>query len=44
MQILNRTHVIDVVYKDEDGYTHSGTLTSVLKDFVASLLVDPLPL
>jgi hypothetical protein len=40
-RILNLTRVIDVVYKDEDGYTHAGT---VLKDFVASLLVDPAPL
>jgi hypothetical protein len=40
-RILNLTRVIDVVYKDEDGYTHAGI---VLKDFVASLLVDPVPL
>ncbi|XP_059444040.1 (-)-germacrene D synthase-like isoform X2 [Corylus avellana] len=40
MRILNLTRVIDVVYKDEDGYTHAGI---VLKDFVTSLLVDPVP-
>jgi hypothetical protein len=34
------TRVIDVIYKDEDGYTHAEI---VLKDFVASLLVDPVP-
>lgn len=36
-RILNLARVIDVVYKNEDGYTHAG----VLKDFVSSLLVDP---
>jgi hypothetical protein len=40
-RILNLTRVMDVIYKDEDGYTHAGI---VLKDFVASLLVDPVPL
>nr|XP_011458432.1 PREDICTED: (-)-germacrene D synthase-like isoform X2 [Fragaria vesca subsp. vesca]XP_011458435.1 PREDICTED: (-)-germacrene D synthase-like isoform X2 [Fragaria vesca subsp. vesca] len=38
MRVLNLTRVIDVLYKSEDGYTHAGT---ILKDFVASLLVDP---
>ncbi|KAK4576356.1 hypothetical protein RGQ29_027072 [Quercus rubra] len=41
MSILNLTRVMDVVYKDEDGYTNAGI---VLKDFVTSLLVDPVPL
>ncbi|KAG6689498.1 hypothetical protein I3842_11G178400 [Carya illinoinensis] len=41
MRVLNLARVIDVVYKDEDGYTHAGI---VLKDFVASLMVDPVPL
>ena len=41
MSILNLTRVMDVVYKDEDGYTNAGV---VLKDFVTSLLVDPVPL
>ncbi|KAE8125665.1 hypothetical protein FH972_020444 [Carpinus fangiana] len=40
-RILNLARVMDVLYKDEDGYVHAGT---VLKDFVASLLVDPVPL
>jgi (-)-germacrene D synthase len=39
-RILNFTRVIDVIYKDEDGYRHAEI---VLKDFVASLLVDPVP-
>ncbi|KAF5478797.1 hypothetical protein F2P56_005327 [Juglans regia] len=41
MRVLNLSRVCDVVYKDEDGYTHAGI---VLKDFVASLMVDPVPL
>ncbi|XP_059428039.1 (-)-germacrene D synthase-like isoform X2 [Corylus avellana] len=40
MRILNFTRVIDVIYKDEDGYTYAEI---VLKDFVTSLLVDPVP-
>ncbi|KAL5546812.1 hypothetical protein UlMin_006499 [Ulmus minor] len=38
--VLNLARVMDVVYKDEDGYTNAGI---VLKDFVASLLIDPVP-
>ncbi|KAH9651258.1 alpha-humulene/(-)-(E)-beta-caryophyllene synthase [Citrus sinensis] len=41
MRILNLTRVIDVIYKYEDGYTHSAV---VLKDFVASLLINPVPI
>nr|QWQ79571.1 TPS13 [Juglans sigillata] len=41
IRVLNLARVSDVVYKDEDGYTHAGI---VLKDFVASLMVDPVPL
>ncbi|KAL5565363.1 hypothetical protein UlMin_028527 [Ulmus minor] len=40
IRILNLAQVIDVIYKDEDGYTHVGI---VLKDFVASLLIDSVP-
>uniref|UniRef100_A0A2N9F1R9 Uncharacterized protein n=1 Tax=Fagus sylvatica TaxID=28930 RepID=A0A2N9F1R9_FAGSY len=39
-RILNLARVMDVVYKDEDGYTNAGT---VLKDFIASMLIDPVP-
>ncbi|GLT77756.1 hypothetical protein SLA2020_493160 [Shorea laevis] len=39
-RILNLARVSDVIYKDGDGYTHAEI---VLKDFVASLLVDPVP-
>ena len=37
---LNLACVSDVVYKYEDGYTHSEV---VLKDFIASMLIDPVP-
>jgi (-)-germacrene D synthase len=40
MRVLNLTRVIDVIYKSEDGYTHAGT---VLKDYVGSLLIEPVP-
>ncbi|KAG6790556.1 hypothetical protein POTOM_006712 [Populus tomentosa] len=35
--MLNLARVIDVVYKDEDGYTNAGT---ALKDLVSALLID----
>ncbi|WKA12819.1 hypothetical protein VitviT2T_030173 [Vitis vinifera] len=41
MRVLNLARFIDVVYKDEDGYTHSET---VLKDLIASLLIHPVPI
>jgi (-)-germacrene D synthase len=37
MSIPNLACVIDVIYKDKDGYTNAGV---VLKDFVASLFVE----
>ncbi|KAF3453552.1 hypothetical protein FNV43_RR03992 [Rhamnella rubrinervis] len=40
-RVLNLTRVMDVVYKVEDGYTHVST---EVKDFVASLLINPVPL
>ncbi|XP_040361608.1 (-)-germacrene D synthase isoform X2 [Rosa chinensis] len=40
MRVLNLTRVIDVLYKHEDCYTHAGT---ILKDFVTSLLIEPVP-
>ncbi|KAB1224296.1 (-)-germacrene D synthase [Morella rubra] len=39
-RILNLTRVLHIVYKDRDGYTDSVT---GLKDYVASLLVNPVP-
>ncbi|KAF2290751.1 hypothetical protein GH714_015308 [Hevea brasiliensis] len=38
MCILNITRVIDVVYKDEDGYTNSKTS---VKDILVAFLVNP---
>ena len=40
-RVLNFARVMDVLYKNEDGYTHSGT---VLKDFVTSMIIDPVPI
>ena len=38
MRSLNLSRVIDVLYKDEDGYTHSGGNT---KKYIAALLLNP---
>ncbi|CAL5341821.1 unnamed protein product [Camellia sinensis] len=37
LRVVNLARVINVLYKDEDGYTHSGTK---LKGFVTSVLID----
>ena len=39
--ILNLIHVMDVLYKDKDKYTHVENIT---KDLIASILIDPLPI
>ncbi|CAN6691178.1 unnamed protein product [Malus baccata var. baccata] len=41
MRVLNLTRVVDLLYKKEDGFTHVG---KVMKDSVASICIDPLPL
>ncbi|KAL4619167.1 hypothetical protein ACB092_06G060100 [Castanea dentata] len=41
MRVLNLARVIDVIYKEGDGYTHVG---KEMKDNVASVLIDPIPL
>ncbi|KAL7168653.1 hypothetical protein ACSBR2_038986 [Camellia fascicularis] len=41
LRVVNLARVIDVLYKDEDSYTHSGTR---LKGFVTSVLIDPVPI
>ncbi|THG05384.1 hypothetical protein TEA_015469 [Camellia sinensis var. sinensis] len=41
LRVVNLAQVIDVLYKDEDSYTHSGTR---LKGFVTSVLLDPVPI
>lgn len=40
MRVQNLARVVDVIYKSEDGYTHAET---VLKDFVVSLFIEPVP-
>ncbi|XP_052178426.1 valencene synthase-like isoform X2 [Diospyros lotus] len=40
VRVDNLARVIDVVYKNDDGYTHSGTK---LKDFVTSTLIEAVP-
>jgi hypothetical protein len=41
MSILSITRVSEVIYEDQDNYTNPG---DGLKDFVSSLLIDPVPL
>ncbi|EEF39510.1 alpha-copaene synthase [Ricinus communis] len=38
-RVVNLTRAIDVIYKDDDGYTNSH----IMKDYVASVLKDPVP-
>nr|TKS11203.1 hypothetical protein D5086_0000074780 [Populus alba] len=40
-RILNLSRVIDVIYKEEDEYTHVG---EVMKNNIASLLIDSVPI
>ncbi|KAL6314044.1 hypothetical protein AAG906_011779 [Vitis piasezkii] len=40
-RVLNLARVIDVIYKNEDGYTHSET---ILKDIITSMLIDAVPI
>ncbi|KAG6746084.1 hypothetical protein POTOM_050597 [Populus tomentosa] len=40
-RILNLSRVMDVIYKEEDGYTHVG---QVMKNNVASLFIDSVPI
>ncbi|CAL2254429.1 unnamed protein product [Prunus armeniaca] len=41
MRVLNLTRVVDLLYKRGDGFTHVG---KHMKDIVASLFLDPVPL
>lgn len=41
IRILNFARVMDLLYKEEDAYTHVGT---VLRDAITSLLIDPVVL
>ena len=40
-RVLNFARVVDLLYTDEDHYTH---VADVMKDLIASLLTDPLQL
>ncbi|KAL7212216.1 hypothetical protein ACSBR2_014981 [Camellia fascicularis] len=41
LRVVNLARVIDVLYKDEDSYTHSKTR---VQGFVTSVLIDPVPI
>ncbi|XP_052178613.1 (-)-germacrene D synthase-like [Diospyros lotus] len=41
VRVANLAKVINAVYKNDDGYTHSGTK---LKDFVTSTLIEAVPI
>ncbi|KAK7257293.1 hypothetical protein RIF29_31162 [Crotalaria pallida] len=41
MRILNLTRFMDVIYKDEDNFTHAG---GVMKEYIGALLVDSMPI
>ena len=41
MRVVNLARVMDVVYKDEDNYTHAG---GIMKDFVESVCINPIPI
>lgn len=41
MRVLNFARVMDLLYKEDDGYTHVGQVT---RDGVAALLINPVPL
>ena len=41
MRVVNLARVIDVIYKYQDGFTHSE---HVLKDFITSLFINSIPL
>nr|QNV48472.1 cadinene synthase [Ficus carica] len=40
IRVLNLSRVIDLLYKDGDGYTHVGKVT---RDSIATLLIDSVP-
>ncbi|KAL6311325.1 hypothetical protein AAG906_025530 [Vitis piasezkii] len=41
IRVLNLTRVADIIYKENDEYTHVG---KVMKDNIASLLIDLVPI
>ena len=40
-RVMNLAKVINLLYKDEDQYTHSATK---LKDLITAVLIDPIPI
>ncbi|XP_061350296.1 probable terpene synthase 2 [Gastrolobium bilobum] len=40
-RVLNLSRFMDVIYKDEDNFTHAG---GVMKTYIKALLVDPVPI
>ena len=38
-RVVNLSRVMDVIYKEGDGYTHVG---KVMKDNIGSVLIDPI--
>ena len=38
-RVLNLSRVMDVIYKEGDGYTHVG---KVMEDNIGSVLIDPI--
>ncbi|WVZ03704.1 hypothetical protein V8G54_024510 [Vigna mungo] len=41
MRVLNLTRMMDVLYKEQDNYTHSG---GIMKDYIKALLVNKVPM
>ncbi|KAG2396987.1 (-)-germacrene D synthase [Vigna angularis] len=41
MRVLNLARMMDVLYKEQDNYTHSG---GIMKDYIKALLVNKVPL
>ena len=41
MRCVNLTRVLYIIYKEGDNYTHVG---KEMKDSVASVLIDPIPI
>ena len=41
MRVVNLARMMDVLYKEQDSYTHSG---GILKDYINTLLVHKVPI
>jgi len=40
MRVVNLARMMDVLYKEEDSYTHAG---GIMKDYIKALLVNKVP-